>query len=503
MEQFELTIDDNVVKTLSSIKEMLNGILETTKEIQKELSNSFDTSFFEDFAVALGTVSTSMSIMQSLGFSDFLISIGDGMRAILGSSGPLTGVLGGLSDAFAGLGEGAAVLAGPLCVVLAIVAALGAGFLYAMQTSEEFREKVADVFEPLSESLTKVWEEDISPVIDSVVESLTKFYEKHLKPMIDGIMELFDQLGLFLGEAALLLIEPFLPIIQGMVEFCGTYLAPLVEGVIGIFLTLLGFVTDNITSIAGVLSGFIKILRGLFNGDTELIMEGFKEIFDNTLGRVWKGIQNWYNKHIAGFFGAKKWDGTFKNIGPCLRDAFDKALKYVRKAISDWYNKHIAPWFTVERWAKLARDGVRGLASALHLPNIRLNVTWGSSPDWLYDAAKLIGLRGVPHIDFDISYRAMGGFVDAGQMFIAREAGPELVGTMGSRTAVMNNNQIVDSVSRGVYDAVASALGSGGIGGDWTIQIVDENGSVKAEEIITAIERRNRRDGKTVIALGV
>src|SRR5690606_6736645 len=32
-----------------------------------------------------------------------------------------------------------------------------------------------------------------------------------------------------------------------------------------------------------------------------------------------------------------------------------------------------------------------------------------------------------------------GGFVDQGQMFIAREAGPELVGTIGNRTAVVNN----------------------------------------------------------------
>ena len=36
-------------------------------------------------------------------------------------------------------------------------------------------------------------------------------------------------------------------------------------------------------------------------------------------------------------------------------------------------------------------------------------------------------------------------------MFIAREAGPELVGRIGSNTAVMNNNQIVSSVAAGVY----------------------------------------------------
>ena len=43
----------------------------------------------------------------------------------------------------------------------------------------------------------------------------------------------------------------------------------------------------------------------------------------------------------------------------------------------------------------------------------------------------------------------------AGQLFIAREAGPELVGTLGGHTAVMNNNQIVASVSAGVARAIA------------------------------------------------
>ena len=55
---------------------------------------------------------------------------------------------------------------------------------------------------------------------------------------------------------------------------------------------------------------------------------------------------------------------------------------------------------------------------------------------------------------------AQGGFPDVGQMFIAREAGPELVGNIGGRTAVVNNDQIVESVSTGVYQAVLAALGS-------------------------------------------
>jgi len=53
---------------------------------------------------------------------------------------------------------------------------------------------------------------------------------------------------------------------------------------------------------------------------------------------------------------------------------------------------------------------------------------------------------------------AEGGAVSQGQMFVAREAGAELVGNVGNTTAVMNNDQIVESVAKGVYDAVVSAM---------------------------------------------
>ncbi len=52
-----------------------------------------------------------------------------------------------------------------------------------------------------------------------------------------------------------------------------------------------------------------------------------------------------------------------------------------------------------------------------------------------------------------IKKKANGGFARVGEMFIAREAGPELVGSIGNKTAVANNDQIVDSVAVGVATA--------------------------------------------------
>lgn len=56
---------------------------------------------------------------------------------------------------------------------------------------------------------------------------------------------------------------------------------------------------------------------------------------------------------------------------------------------------------------------------------------------------------------------AEGGIVPQGQLFIAREAGAELVGNVGGHTAVMNNQDIVNAVSAGVASAVASVMGNG------------------------------------------
>lgn len=58
----------------------------------------------------------------------------------------------------------------------------------------------------------------------------------------------------------------------------------------------------------------------------------------------------------------------------------------------------------------------------------------------------------------DVAKYDTGGLPPVGQMFIARERGPELVGNIGGHTAVMNNNQIVSSVSSGVAQAVRGVM---------------------------------------------
>ena len=93
---------------------------------------------------------------------------------------------------------------------------------------------------------------------------------------------------------------------------------------------------------------------------------------------------------------------------------------------------------------------------------------------------------------------AKGGFPEDDSLIYVNPH--ELIGKMSNgKNVVANNYQIIEGIKQGVSEAMSE---SGGNGGDWTIQIVDTDGNVKGETIITAAERKNRRDGKTVISVG-
>ena len=75
---------------------------------------------------------------------------------------------------------------------------------------------------------------------------------------------------------------------------------------------------------------------------------------------------------------------------------------------------------------------------------------------------------------------ADGGFVGNGDLFMAREAGPELVGRIGSRTAVANNDQIVAGVAGGVAAGQAEQNALLRQQNDLLRQMVAKSGRVEA-----------------------
>lgn len=107
----------------------------------------------------------------------------------------------------------------------------------------------------------------------------------------------------------------------------------------------------------------------------------------------------------------------------------------------------------------------------------------------------------------DISQFATGGVPDHGSLYIAGEAGSELVGHIGGRTEVLNQSQIASTIasatamSNASQNSILSQLLS------VAQQIYEGQGDVRAYipagEVVQGLQRSNRRDGRAVVPMGV
>lgn len=100
---------------------------------------------------------------------------------------------------------------------------------------------------------------------------------------------------------------------------------------------------------------------------------------------------------------------------------------------------------------------------------------------------------------------ASGGFPEHGEMFIAREAGPEMVGRIGGRTAVANNDQIVSAVAGGVQSANTGVISAIYSMARQVVSAIESNsgdvymdGQKVGAQTTAAQNRANRMYGKTL-----
>lgn len=115
-----------------------------------------------------------------------------------------------------------------------------------------------------------------------------------------------------------------------------------------------------------------------------------------------------------------------------------------------------------------ARDGVRYAIDRIKgyfhfnwsLPHLKIpHLSWTTkkATGWVADILSALNLpTSLPKLN--IEWYAGGGFPKEGQIFGANENGPELIGNIGRRTAVANQQQITEGISDATYSAFSRAL---------------------------------------------
>lgn len=267
--------------------------------------------------------------------------------------------------------------------------------------------------------------------------------------------------------------------IKGVIDIVVNFINNIVESV-GNFLKGLWDLIDKACQIV------IDIVKGLWDS-IMAILNGLKDGFD----AVWNGIC-WIVKTVINTIGDNI-SNAISFLGGLLSFVSDKL-----------YNGWCTAWGNIKNFVIGIWDGITGaIKNSVNVVIRALNtlirgankLSW-DIPDWVPGlGGKKFGLN-IPTIK---TFEG-GGLVNAGQLFVAREAGPELVGNLGSKTAVLNNDQIVEAVARGVERANASVVRAiEKSGGAPTKLMVDKR--VLAQVVTEAINDYGRSLGYSAVGL--
>lgn len=366
---------------------------------------------------------------------------------------------------------------------------LGEGLPEFLDITNELLKSVD--WERLNESLDKLWKA-LEPFTENVGKGLLWFYRHVLSPLASYsvsylIPEFLDRISSSL-EGINFYVEKVKPAFKWLGEKLD-WLNGLTGGKPVIKEWISKNAVDNLINSVGafrVIKRFADAMKdweGLETWWKEKVLPYLDEVTWKDLWNViidamlfilpgispaWKKeIDQWWNQYVVPVFSVDNWMKLYAAIGSSLKTTWDNAVEQWNKDFKKWWDD-VTKKFSQSTW-KSALSGVKpAFEAAFNAAIEAVKSIWNKFATWLNDKLnfeiKPISVAG--HEIFGgtsinlgkIPTFATGGYPASGQMFIARESGPEMVGRIGGRTAVANNDQIIDGVSKGVYMAISAGM---------------------------------------------
>ena len=259
-------------------------------------------------------------------------------------------------------------------------------------------------------------------------------------------------------------IQPVVSFFKGLWDSVSGFFSSLWNGIVSVWNTVASWFDTNV----------IQPVQGFFQMLGMKIGEFFTAAWTVVSG-VWTAVSGWFNTNVITPIKT-----AFNTVTTAVGNFFSGAwstIKGVWTAVSGWFSENVidpltekfsTAWDNIKLAFETAFEGIKTFAKSIFngvigliegVINRVINgingliekftsvVTWAAGivgADW--SGLATLELVSLPRL-------AEGGFVDQGQLFIARETGAEMVGSIGNKTAVANNDQIVEGVAQGVAGA--------------------------------------------------
>ena len=230
---------------------------------------------------------------------------------------------------------------------------------------------------------------------------------------------------------------------------------------------------------------FSKMLK-----DTGKSGDGIKEISTNftalkatfgTFGAILTPIKTGFTEF------AMQAQSNMTNTSMVFGQSFNSIMKYGNQTIA-WLKSSFVPYFSGAYWNSITASIPNAFGNAFRQAISMMQSLWKQFAQWANENMKINaevtkGSKG-PKVEVNIPKYATGGFPEDG-MFMANHG--EMVGSFANgKTAVANNEQIVEGIRQGVYEAVMAAMQ--GSNGNVTVELMGD-----AADIFTAVVKENNR----------
>ena len=471
----------------------------------------------------------------------------------------LNGLLIGAGATLAGAGIGAIIgaLGGPIGAGVGALIGLAVGLItdFGIWFWQQF-DKIEKWFMNLP-----TWVKVVAIVVASIVTIINPIYPLILG-MIAGVITVIKKWDDIVPWVNKYVIQPVVNFFKGLWESVSGFFTNLWDDIVGVWNTVATWFNENVIqpvvryftpigqTISQIFEGCWLIIQAVwvvasewfntwiitpivtaFNFLKELVVGAFKLMWEDIKKR-WEKVATFFKDFVVtpiaeafttlktlvvGFFKfmwediKTRWGKVSKWFNDTVGEPLRKVFEGVSEAIKEVFS---ALWLNVKKTAVNAMNGViGGVESAINGVIGGINGLIGGFDKVVQWAAEVLGknwggITLVQEVKFKripVPTFAEGGFPESGQAFIARENGiPEMVGTIGRRTAVANNEQIVESVASGVAEA----------NGEQNALLREQNALLRAllekdngvyldgRSLSNSVDKYRREQGRVVIAGG-
>lgn len=479
--------DGKAQEMADTMNNNLEGQLTILKSQLQELAISFGEILLPAVKNIVGFIQKFVDVLNSLppGVKETIVTVG----LIVAALGPvliivgkiisavgtimtivpkLAGVINVVKGAFAALN--ATMLANPIVLIIAAIAALVAAFIYLWNTNEDFRQFWIDLWENIKETAVAVWE-FLKEFFTAVWEAIKGVAET----VWNGIRDFFSGLWEGIKNIFSTVVEAIKTIITTYFEVYRTIITTVLNAIKDVFTNIWNGIKTVVTTVVnGIKTTVTNVWNGIKNTVTG-VMNAIKSGVTGAWNAVWNGIKN-----------------TVSGIYNTIKGGFDKAVGYVKGLASSAFNwgKDLVMGIVngIRSCISAVGDAVKSVAekikSFLHF-SVPDEGPLTDYESWMPDFMKGLA-KGIEQSKGMVA-KAMDGL--AGDMVISPRMGEMAVAGGGAYAAGAGGFD-VSALAAAIREGMSGVDGSGDI-----VIPVYLGGTMLDEVVVNAQQRSNLRSG--------